>query len=198
MSPERPQRPSGAHLCELLAPLLRELRHVDPDDLAVVARVEAEAGVDDRILDVLQTRLVKGLDDERASVRRGHGREVLQWRGGAVVLDGDAGKHGRHRAACTRRGNAFTASAGVPVATAEAGVCSGAAANRAEPEVAVAGCRRGLLDDTWARNEGRELVGCAAAVQHVQDAQGCEVRGEGCEVLGSMPMGRGAHPGVGV
>src|SRR5687767_12326205 len=54
------------HPDEVLAALRRELREHEPDDLTVVARVEAEVGVLDRLLDRAERSLVVRADDEHA------------------------------------------------------------------------------------------------------------------------------------
>jgi len=47
------------HLHEVAPPLLIERRDVEPDEVAVVARREAEVGVRDRLLDGLDEALVR-------------------------------------------------------------------------------------------------------------------------------------------
>ena len=62
-----------------------------------LASVRAVAGVlenhdspQDRALDRLDRALVVGLDGEQTRLRRGHGRQLLERRRGAVVVDLDA------------------------------------------------------------------------------------------------------------
>src|SRR5512143_4266980 len=52
-------------LGELLAPLLGQGRHGEPDELAVVARAETQVRLDDALLDLLQLGGVPRLDQDR-------------------------------------------------------------------------------------------------------------------------------------
>ena len=62
----------------LLAPLLGQLRQRDPDDVAVVGRVDAEIGVADRLLDRGHRGLVVRGDQDHPGVRHLEGGELLQ------------------------------------------------------------------------------------------------------------------------
>src|ERR1700722_13682298 len=75
------------HLDQLLAPLLRELRDGDPDHLAVVARVEAEIALLDRLLDGTERAAVVGRDDQHARLGNADPGDALKWRRGSVVVD---------------------------------------------------------------------------------------------------------------
>ena len=86
-------------LDELLAPLLGELRDRQADELAVVRRRQAEIGLLDRLLDLLDRRRVERLDRQHARLGRVDRREVLERRRRAVVVDRDAVEQRRRRAA---------------------------------------------------------------------------------------------------
>ena len=88
----------------LLAALLGERREVEPDDRAVVARVDAEVAVADRLLDGAERGAVVRLDEQLAGLGHLEAGELLQRDRRAVVLDvqllderrrGPAGAHGR-------------------------------------------------------------------------------------------------------
>ena len=84
-------RPSSArstdHLHELAPAFLVQLRERQPDDLAVVRRVQAEVRGLDCFLDRLDRALVVGVDDERARLGHGDPGDALQGGLGAVVVD---------------------------------------------------------------------------------------------------------------
>src|SRR5262245_37934377 len=77
-------------LDELLPPLLGERRNRDPDELAVVLRVEAEVRGLDGLLDRHHRALVEGLDDDERRLRHRERGDLAQWRPRAVVVDHDA------------------------------------------------------------------------------------------------------------
>src|SRR5581483_10876042 len=86
-------------LDEVLAALLGELRYRQPDELAVVRGGEAEVGLLDRLLDRSDRARVEGLDGEHARLGDADGRELLQRRLRAVVVDFDAVEQRRRGAA---------------------------------------------------------------------------------------------------
>src|SRR5262249_23698836 len=69
-------------------------RDRNPENLAVVQRVETELGGLDRLLDGAEDAPVVGLHDEQARLRGGQGGELVQGRSRAVVVDGDAFEQG--------------------------------------------------------------------------------------------------------
>src|SRR4051812_1102966 len=77
-------------LDELPAALLVELRDLEADQLAVVVRREADVGLHDRLLDRLDRALVVGLDGQQPGFGRVDGRQLLERRLRAVVVDDDA------------------------------------------------------------------------------------------------------------
>ena len=87
-------------LDELLTALLRELREVQADGLAVVLRVDAKVRLLNGALDGLERRAVPRGDDELTRIRRGDGRDLLNGRGRAIVVNADAVEHGSVGAAC--------------------------------------------------------------------------------------------------
>src|SRR5688572_4218657 len=86
----------GLH--ELLAALLGGRGHREPDDLAVVGGRDAEVGLRDGLLDLLELRDLPRLDDERARIGRGQRRHLADGRGGAIVVDAHGIEDGRGRA----------------------------------------------------------------------------------------------------
>ena len=74
-------------LDQLLAPLLRERRERDPDQVALRRRVEAEPGVADGLLDRVGERLVERLDREEPGLRSGDHRHLIERNGAAVGFD---------------------------------------------------------------------------------------------------------------
>src|SRR6266568_2702078 len=77
-------------LHQLLAPLFRQLRYREPDDLAVVGGREPEVRLLDRLLDRLERVRVEGLDGQHPRLGDVDGRELPQRRLLAVVVDLDA------------------------------------------------------------------------------------------------------------
>src|SRR2546425_3466989 len=71
----------------LAATLFIEGRNRDPDQLAVVARVESDLGFLDRFFHGADDGPVPGLDDDHARLGDGDGGELVQGRRIAVVLD---------------------------------------------------------------------------------------------------------------
>src|SRR3954466_4393245 len=86
------------YLHELLAALFGGYREGEPDDLAVVARVDTQIALLDRLLDRLDRALVVRLDDQHAGLRNVKARELLQRRFRAVVVDADLLEQRRSRA----------------------------------------------------------------------------------------------------
>src|ERR1700688_357793 len=76
------------HLDEVLAALLGELRDGDPDHLAVVARVQPEVALLDRLLDGAERGAVVRLDDQHARLRNADPGDRLERRRRTVVIDG--------------------------------------------------------------------------------------------------------------
>src|SRR5947209_1428274 len=91
-------------LDELLAPLLRQLRDRQADELAVVRRRQPEVRLLDRLLDRADRARVERLDREHPRIRDADRRQLLERRRRPVVLDLDAveqrrrGASGAHRA----------------------------------------------------------------------------------------------------
>ena len=72
-------------LDELLTALLRELREVQADGLAVVLRVDAKVRLLNGALDGLEGRAVPRGDDELARIGRSDGRDLLDGRGSCLL-----------------------------------------------------------------------------------------------------------------
>src|SRR4051794_9816677 len=86
---------AAGHLDHLPAALLGELRDDHPDDLAVVAGVEPQVRVADRLLDGLELAGVVGLDDRHPRLGDVDRRQLVQRRHRAVVVDDDPREHAR-------------------------------------------------------------------------------------------------------
>src|SRR6478752_5146419 len=83
------------HLDVLAATLLGQHRHHATDERAVVARVDAEVGLLDRLLDGVHRGLVAGADDDGARLGVLEGGELLQRGRRTVVVDEDLLEHAR-------------------------------------------------------------------------------------------------------
>src|SRR3954454_20943627 len=98
------------HLDELTAALLVELGDLQPDQLAVVVRRQADVGLHDGLLDRLDRALVVGLDGQQPRLGRVDRGELLERGLRAVVVDDDAveqrraGPAGAHGAELAARG----------------------------------------------------------------------------------------------
>src|ERR671924_683453 len=90
-------------LDELLAPLLGELRDRQPDDLAVVGRVEPEVGLLDRALDRRERAGIERLNGQHPRLRNVERRELVERRLLAVVVHSHAVEQRSRRAPGTDR-----------------------------------------------------------------------------------------------
>src|SRR5579864_2548060 len=90
-------------LDQVLAALLGELRDRDADQLSVVARVEPEVTLLNRLLDGAERGAVVGLDDQHAGLRDADPGDGLEWRRGPVVVDGEPLQQCRRSAPCAHR-----------------------------------------------------------------------------------------------
>src|SRR6266508_1766446 len=86
-------------LDEVLSPLLCQLGDREADDLAVVRGRQAEIGLHDRLLDRLQRAGVEGLDRQHPRLRHVDRGELVQRRGGPVVVHRDVVEQGGRRPA---------------------------------------------------------------------------------------------------
>ena len=86
-------------LGELLAALLGQLREDQADGAAVVLRIDAEIGRENGLLNGLEGGGVPRLDEQAAGIGRADGGDLVDGRVCAVILDGDAVKHGGIRLA---------------------------------------------------------------------------------------------------
>ena len=77
---------------------------IEPDLRALVVGVDPEVGVPDRLLHRLDLRRVVRLDDHHAGLGDGDRGHLRQRGGRTVVVDHDAGEHGRRGPAGTDRG----------------------------------------------------------------------------------------------
>src|SRR5262252_7414777 len=85
---------------DVLAPaLLGELREDDPDDRAVIGRVDAKVAVPDRLLDRCQRCLVEWLDNHHPRLRHMERSQLVHGCLGPVVLGRDLVEHRRMRPA---------------------------------------------------------------------------------------------------
>src|SRR2546430_7991772 len=73
----------------LAAPLLVEGRNRNPDQLAVIPRIQSKLRLPDRFFDSADDGPVPRLDDDHARLWNGNGGELVQGRRIAVVLDRD-------------------------------------------------------------------------------------------------------------
>src|SRR4051794_21189245 len=87
----------------VLAPLLGELRDLQPDHRAVVRGRQAEVGLHDRLLDRLDRRLVVGRHRQQARLGCRDVRQLLERGRGPVVVDVDAIEQRRRSAARAHR-----------------------------------------------------------------------------------------------
>ncbi len=90
-------------LHEVLAALLRQRRHRDPDDLAVVLRVEVEVGGADGLLDRGEERGVPGLERDERRVGDGQVADLVERGGRPVVVHADHVEHRDRRPAGPHR-----------------------------------------------------------------------------------------------
>src|ERR1700722_9424136 len=72
---------------QLFAALFVELGNGNPDDLAVVHRIESEVGGLNCLFDFAHRTLIVGRDDQQSSLGRGQSGKLTQRRLGAVVVD---------------------------------------------------------------------------------------------------------------
>jgi len=75
-------------LHEFVPAFFGQARDLDPDHLAVILRVETEAGPEHGPLDRRDLRAVERANYDQVRIRRHDVRHVLQGRGGPVVLHG--------------------------------------------------------------------------------------------------------------
>src|SRR5882757_8071399 len=80
-------------LDEFAPAFLGQLGYRDANDVAVVARVEAEVGVPDGVLDVAQLTGLVRLDDDQTGLGDVDAGQLRNGRGRPVVVDGEAGEH---------------------------------------------------------------------------------------------------------
>ncbi|MPM66528.1 hypothetical protein SDC9_113437 [bioreactor metagenome] len=81
-------------LHQLLAPLLRQLGKAQAQAFSVVLGVNAQVRVLDGLFNGFQGRCVPGLNHQGPGVRRGDGGNLLNGRGGPVIIHGNAVQHG--------------------------------------------------------------------------------------------------------
>src|SRR6266511_1981297 len=79
-----------ALLHDVAAPLLCEGRDRHAHEVLVRLRVEAEVSVPDRLLDRRDHVLLPRLHHDEAGLRDGEGRDLVEGRGGAVIVDAHA------------------------------------------------------------------------------------------------------------
>ena len=74
-------------LRQLLSPLLTQRRHLKPNELSVVLRVDPDVGLQDGLLDIPQRTRIEWLDDKEVRLGRGDIGDLLERRRAPIVVN---------------------------------------------------------------------------------------------------------------